>query len=332
MKELELPPRASALSQSMRDLGYSLETAIADIIDNSIAAGASAVDIWCDPSDNDPSLAIVDDGSGMDEETLIEAMRYGSRDPGQARKSTDLGRFGLGMKTASFSQCRELTVVSRRGNQQTAAQWDLDRLAQDAWKIGLLDDGEVKKLSWLDELPETGTMVLWKKLDRMSEQKTGAAGAALLTEKLALLENHLSLVFHRFLPASKSASGKLVIHINGHPVTGFDPFCRSNPATTALPPQHVRIRGHRIPIQAYVLPHHSMLSRSEYDFYRSRSDFISNQGAYIYRNDRLMAWGDWFRMIPKGEATKLARVEIDFPAELDEEWTIDIKKSRAHPP
>ena len=85
-------------------------------------------------------------------------------------------------------------------------------------------------------------------------------------------------------------------------------------------------------LQPYVLPHHSRLSASEYDYYQDRSDFISNQGGYVYRNGRLMAWGDWFRLVPKGEATKLARVQIDFPNSLDEAWTIDIKKSRARPP
>lgn len=332
MKEVDLPPRASALSQSMRDLGYSLETAIADIIDNSITAEASVVDVWCDASEEHPTLAIVDNGRGMDETTLVEAMRYGSRNPRDQRDASDLGRFGLGMKTASFSQCRKLTVVSRQARATAAAEWDLDRLAEDAWKIGLLDEREVRALPWLDTLGERGTMVLWRKLDRMSEQKSGSSGSALLNEKLARLDQHLSLVFHRFLPSRAGVSGRLSIRINGHPLQGFDPFCRGNKATQHLPQQHVTIKGHRVPIQAYVLPHHSMLSRTEYDFYRSRSDFISNQGAYVYRNDRLMAWGDWFRMMPKGETTKLARVEIDFPAELDEEWTIDIKKSRAHPP
>ena len=112
----------------------------------------------------------------------------------------------------------------------------------------------------------------------------------------------------------------------------LSPFCRKNPATQVLPEEIVRIGEAEVRLQPYVLPHHSRLSASEYDYYQDRSDFISNQGGYDYRNGRLMAWGDWFRLVPKGEATKLARVQIDFPNSLDEAWTIDIKKSRARPP
>ncbi len=269
MKEVDLPPRASALSQSMRDLGYSLETAIADIIDNSVTADASAIDIWCDPSEEVPSLAIVDNGRGMNEAALVEAMRYGSRNPRDSRDASDLGRFGLGMKTASFSQCRKLTVVSRQAGKTAAAEWDLDRLANDAWKIGLLEDSEIDEVPWLDTLGDKETLVLWRNLDRMSEQKDGPSGAVLLSEKLARLEQHLALVFHRFLPSSSGGSGKVSIRINGHPVFGFDPFCRGNKATQHLPAQHVTIRGHRIPIQAFILPHHSMLSRTPNSAHRN---------------------------------------------------------------
>jgi hypothetical protein len=124
---------------------------------------------------------------------------------------------------------------------------------------------------------------------------------------------------------------KIAIRINGHPVEPFDPFCRKS-GSEMLPEDIVRIGSDSVHMQPYILPHHSRLSAKDYDYYQSRSDFISNQGAYIYRNGRLMAWGDWFRLIPKGEATKLARVQIDFPSTLDEMWTIDIKKSRARPP
>ncbi|HEJ2037984.1 TPA: ATP-binding protein, partial [Pseudomonas aeruginosa] len=138
--------------------------------------------------------------------------------------------------------------------------------------------------------------------------------------------------FHRFLSGEIKGHARISLTVNGRPITAFDPFCRKNPATQVLPEEIVRIGEAEVRLQPYVLPHHSRLSASEYDYYQDRSDFISNQGGYVYRNGRLMAWGDWFRLVPKGEATKLARVQIDFPNSLDEAWTIDIKKSRARPP
>lgn len=332
MRELDLPPRAAALSESLRDLGYTIDTAVADIIDNSIAANATKVDIWCGPDDDEPTLAIVDNGDGMSRSTLVEAMRYGSKNPRASRKAGDLGRFGLGLKTASFSQCRRLTVVSAQDDKVAGATWDLDKLAEDAWTISVLDKRDCQKVEYTDHLGAHGTLVLWEGLDRLTEQQTEATQSAIVSEKLALLGHHLSLVFHRFLSGEVPKRKKLAIRINGHRILPFDPFCRGNKATSPQPPETVDIDGSLVQLQAYILPHHSKLSRNEFDFYRGRSDFLSNQGAYVYRSGRLMAWGDWFRLIPKGESTKLARVQIDFPAELDELWTIDIKKARAQPP
>ena len=317
----------------MRDLGYSLETAIADLIDNSISAAATRIDILCNLAATDPVLAIIDNGTGMDAPTMRAAMRHGSTSPKEKRSPDDLGRFGLGLKTASFSQCRHLTLVSAQNNNRTAAEWNLDLIDQkDDWLISILDPDEIANLPAIDHLTDTGTIVLWRNLDRLFEGKTGAKRDELVNEKLAILEKHLSLVFHRFLSGELRGRRKIAISINGHPLQPFDPFCLHNPATQTLPEETIRIATASVKIQPFILPHHSKLSTKEYDFYQDRSDFISNQGAYIYRSGRLMAWGDWFRLVAKGEATKLARVRIDFPNSLDENWTIDIRKSRAHPP
>lgn len=329
-----LPPSAACLSSSLRDLGYSLETAIADLIDNSISAAASEIQIFCDVSRGSSVLAIVDNGAGMTELEVIAAMRHGSTDPRKRRGPKDLGRFGLGLKTASFSQCRRLTVVSAADGKHAGAEWDLAQVEQeDDWLITILDPGEIEAQPLFDMLGGSGTLVIWRDLDRLFEDETGQKRDEIVNEKLAIVERHLSLVFHRFLSAEVPGyKKKLAISINGHPVAPFDPFCRKNDATQRLPEEIVWVDDVAVTMQPYVLPHYSRLSAPEYDDYQDRSDFISNQGAYVYRNGRLMAWGDWFRLVPKGEATKLARVQIDFPNSLDEAWTIDIKKSRARPP
>lgn len=332
-KPYHLPPSAASLTASLRDLGYSLETAIADLIDNSISADATDIQILCDLSRTNPVLVIADNGHGMSEGEAITAMRHGAIAPRQQRSPKDLGRFGLGLKTASFSQCRRLTVISAQNGVRSGVEWDLEKVVEsDAWMVSILEQHEIGVQPFIEFLETTGILIVWRELDRLFEDEVGLKRDEIVNEKLAVVERHLSLVFHRFLAGEVKGRKKLAIRINGHPIIPFDPFCRKNAATQMLPEETVWVDDIAVSMQPYILPHHSRLSASEYDYYQDRSDFISNQGAYIYRNSRLMAWGDWFRLIPKGEATKLARVQIDFPNSLDEAWTIDIKKSRARPP
>jgi len=332
VKEVQLPPRAAALSEAMRDLGYSLEAAVADIIDNSISAGASKIKIFSDIFDSETYLAIVDNGVGMDNAELADAMRHGSRNPREKRSADDLGRFGLGLKTASFSQCTKLTVVSCKGGERCAAVWDLQMVSdRDDWIICILDKDEIALLPYIDKLLGDGTLVLWENLDRLCEGNTNITNEKLLNENIRELEKHLSLVFHRYLNG-EIIGKKLSILLNYHELKAFDPFCTSNKATQLLHQEIILMGENKVVIQPYILPHHSKLSAKEKDFYNNRSDFLNNQGVYVYRNGRLMAWGDWFRLVPKGEATKLARVRIDFNNRMDNYWTIDIKKSRAYPP
>lgn len=332
-RERHLPPSASSLSESMRDLGYSLETAIADLIDNSISAQASSIEILCDLSQSDPALAIFDNGRGMTSDELFAAMRHGSTSPKHPRAPGDLGRFGLGLKTASFSQCRRLTVISAQKGALSGAEWNLDLIdRKDDWIVTILEDDDIADVPFLDRIGDSGTIVIWRVLDRLFEDESGRKRDEIVNDKLDMVDRHLSLVFHRFLAGQVGGRKKLSMSINGHELEPFDPFCLKNSATQILPKETVRISGTPVHMQPYILPHHNKLTAKEYDYYQDRSDFISNQGAYIYRNSRLMAWGDWFRLIPKGEATKLARVQIDFPTSLDESWTIDIRKSRAKPP
>ncbi len=317
----------------MRDLGYSLETAIADLIDNSISAEATTVEVFCEPLAEVPVLIILDNGNGMNHDELIAAMRHGATHPRDERSPKDLGRFGLGLKTASFSQCRSLTVASKKDNIYSAAEWDLTLIDKaDEWILKLLDSNEINDIPYVELLGNHGTAVIWRDLDRLLEGETGNRKAEIVNEKLDILERHLSLVFHKYLSGEVRGRDRLRISVNGHTVEPFDPFCRKNSYTRHLPEEVVHIGSSVVTLQPFILPHHSNLTAQEYDFYQSRGDFISNQGAYVYRNQRLMTWGDWFRLIPKGESTKLARVEINFPNTMDEAWTIDIKKSRSRPP
>ena len=332
-RQYPLPPSAASMTASLRDLGYSLETAIADIVDNSISAKATDIQIVCDIGSEVPAIVIADNGSGMTEEEVIAAMRPGSTSPKQERSESDLGRFGLGLKTASFSQCKRLTVVSRKEEVISSAEWNLNLIEEiNDWTLIVLDSEEIKSLPYCDLLKAKGTLIIWRDLDRLFQDEKGIKRDELVYDKLKNVDRHLSLVFHRFLSGEIKGRDKLTISINGKNVDAFDPFCRKNSATQILAKEKVWIGDSQIELQPYILPHYSRLGASEEKLYKDRSDFVSNQGAYVYRNGRLMAWGDWFRIATKGEATKLARVQIDFPNSLDEKWGIDIKKSKASAP
>jgi hypothetical protein len=277
----QLPPSAASLTASLRDLGYSLETAVADLIDNSISADATDIGVFCDMSRNTPVLVIVDNGRGMLEDEVIAALRHGAIDPSKKRGPKDLGRFGLGLKTASFSQCRRLTVVSTVNGKNAGAEWNLDEVEKnDDWLIAILDSDEITAQPYFETLGDTGTLVIWRDLDRLFEDETGRRRDEIVNEKLTVVERHLSLVFHRFLGGEVKGRRKLTIRVNGHPIAPFDPFCRKNEATQILPEETVWVNDEAISMQPYILPHHSRLSASEYDYYQDRSDFISNQGAY----------------------------------------------------
>jgi hypothetical protein len=317
--------------ESIRSIGYTLESAIADLIDNSITAGASIVNIRFSPY-GQPYLAILDNGSGMSPEELTRAMRHGSKNPWDPRTESDLGRFGLGLKTASLSQCRRLTVVSLKDGILSARCWDLDIIIdEEEWVLLDLEYEEIIDLPLVSELElqESGTLVLWQYLDRISNGETSIEKA--LGDKMEQASEHLALVFHRYLSGEQGLT-RLKLIINGHSLEAADPFLLSNRATEPLHEENVQIEGHSIKIKPFILPHISKLSPEELNSVGGEEGFRRNQGFYVYRNKRLIIWGTWFRLIKQEELTKLARVRVDIPNTLDHLWTIDVKKSTAHPP
>ncbi len=329
---IELMPRAAVMIEAMRDIGYSFDSAVADIIDNSIAAGAQNVDLRFGWEADIPWIAIMDDGCGMTREELLEAMRPGSRDPRLERSEQDLGRFGLGLKTASFSQCRELTVLTRKSDVLNGMRWDLDRVSKtNKWEITELSHNELSEIPC--ELPpnRNGTLVLWQKIDRLELAGMGEFGHEAFNELMSAVRQHLARIFHRFL-AGELGLKKIRIAINKTDIEPYDPFAELNIATQKFPLEVVRFRDSEVRIQAFVLPHHSKVSAKEYERLAGPEGYLRNQGFYIYRNRRLIIWGSWFRLAKQEELTKLARVRIDISNNTDHHWGIDVKKARAHPP
>ena len=312
-------------------MGYSLEAAVADVIDNSIAAGARNIAISFFPL-NGAYISILDDGCGMNAEKINLAMQYGSYNPLETREPSDLGRFGLGLKTASLSQCRILTVASKQNGIINVRRWDLDFVRSTGlWSlISLTEDEEIQKIPDIEDLMNinNGTLVVWQNLDRMK------AGTVDFTKAMGKgiddVRDHLALVYHRYLSGEPGLS-KIQITINGDPIQPLDPFMTKKSDQTMQEETFV-INGSRIKVQPFILPHISKMSAKEIKEAGGKDGLRKLQGFYVYRNKRLLVWGTWFRMMRKGELSKLARIRVDIPNTLDGLWTLDIKKSSAIPP
>lgn len=337
MEEKILRPSAAKLIESMRDIGYSFESALADIIDNSITALAKRISIANGLDSNDqPYIAISDDGFGMEPDELEDAMRHGSRSPVEHRGPGDLGRFGLGLKTASFAQCRCLTVLSRKSGEASACQWDLDRIRdKDEWVLRVLETAEIALLP--EELPPegSGTVVIWQKLDRLDARGTQPSDyQEALNDLFAKARSHLALTFHRFIsPEPDERFSPITILINDAEVAPADPFCQHMvPKADSHERQPIATTMGTVIAQAFTLPHHSRLSASQSERISLGTSLVETQGLYVYRARRLISSGSWLGLAPRAELSKLLRVRVDVPTSLDSEWHIDVRKSRIRPP
>ncbi len=321
-------PEAASMIETFRAIGYSIEAAVADIIDNSISADAKNVRVNFEWKGSETWLSIKDDGHGMNNGELIQAMRPGSRNPLDDRGAKDLGRFGLGLKTASFSQCRKLSVISRKKrNKSVFWTWDLDFVKHTgSWNlINYLPDGE-KFETEISEM-NSGTIVIWNDIDRMVKNFQPDDDKA-LDKFLRIMEQvkkHLAMVFHRFIE-----TGKIKIYFQDRPVEAWNPFLMAETATQGFPAEP--LQSGKVIVKGFVLPHKSKITEEVFKNAEGPKGWNEQQGFYIYRNERLLLAGDWLGMFRKEEHYKLARIQIDLPNSLDAEWQIDIKKSVARPP
>ena len=326
-------PDAASMFESLRAFGYELSTALADLIDNSVFADAKSVWIDFDWNGADSIVSITDDGRGMTEPELVNAMRPGSRNPRETRDPQDLGRFGLGLKTASLSQGRRLTVRTKQsGTKEYTRCWDLDYVATSGnWYLLLHGDKMVEKpMTRLAKLKQ-GTAVVWQKLDRLTggQMVDSDKDHQQFLANIDLARQHLGMVFHQLM----SGRGSVKIFINDRLIKAWDPFLESHPATHKLPGETLRLKGGKVRVQPYVLPHLSKLSKAQHDAASGPRTWNAHQGFYVYRNRRLLVAGDWLGFgWAKEEHHKLARIAVDLPNSLDHEWQIDVTKSRAAPP
>lgn len=337
-KNKQLLPKAATLMGSLRSMGYSFESAIADVIDNSISAHASKVQVLFPTSPlADLAVGIMDNGEGMSNEELLEAMRYGSMASEEQRADDDLGRFGMGLKSASLSQCRRLTVISFDGIEYHGYRWDYSYIIEKQdWIIQELSKEEIELVPFADAfiLQKAGTLVVWDDFDVLSKSSGGQIYETLI-ELRNTVEQSLALIFHRYLSATDDT--KLEIQINNLSVSPLDPFLERHPKTTSKKERTIAIPDSEgverlIHIKPYVLPFATDLKEKDKKLIGGIENLRAKQGFYIYRNKRLIIWGTWFGMNKRAELTKNARIRVDIPNSLDDIWAIDIKKQNASIP
>jgi hypothetical protein len=354
MKHVKAPPGARRLIESLRSLGYSHATAIADLVDNSISARASEVHIQIAARDasRPPFILIADNGDGMDREDLPEAMRFGTQHEYTAE---DLGKYGLGLKTASLSQCRRLTVASKphaaRGTRPRRhfARWDLDHVNQtDDWDLLLpesweLEDWELRLLG-AEVSQAGGTAVLWTGLEEalpLLDDHDVRHRERFLAQLIDTVGKHLRMVFHRFMDGSLTDRRRLHIHLAGTELEPWDPFCRRETTReldvcklpVGVPGAPGEETTDTIILRAFVLPREDEFSSlAAWRDAAGTGPWNQQQGFYFYRNDRLLQAGGWSRLHAPDEHVKLLRVAVHFSKALDRAFEINVTKMRARFP
>ncbi|MDQ7903514.1 ATP-binding protein [Phytohabitans sp. ZYX-F-186] len=329
-------PDPAGTIMSLRSFGYSVEAAIADLVDNSISAGARHIDVFFTWDGPGSWVAVTDDGRGMTAEELLTAMTVAARGSFEVRRREDLGRFGMGLKSASFSQAGRLTVASLSGSDPEAVRtWDLSVVANTGeWRLlHGSDEATAALLRRLRPTGAAGTAVVWRNLHRFA--LTGLTANDTRTQKqfyaeAARVEDHLGMVFARFL----TGRNRLSIAVNGNAVRPWDPFLAAHPSVQRLPVEEVPVGAHTVRIEAFVLPHPRRLSDEDLGRAAGPAGWLDQQGFYVYRRDRLILAGDWLgiRGLRRDERYNLARVAVDVPAEADADWAVDVRKSTAVPP
>lgn len=341
MKIHELPPSAGRVISSLRDAGYDFNTAVADIVDNSISANATTILVAAEMNNRTGQIdvTIADNGCGMTPDEVLNAMKYGSD---EREDSHSLGKFGLGLKTASTSQCKRVSLLSRKSGGEDPFKLVLDidhALNTNRWEY-LEEPATAVEMQFLKRVADghAGTAVRWEKCDRILSRKYSKPGGqthqAAFDRKVNELRFHLSVVFQRFLDFEDRRAPNVRIALNGEQIHPWDPFCRTLSGTEITYSSNILVETNSeeeapFNIAAYVVPSRDELSLSELESVFPQGISPDKlQGIYVYRENRLIHWGDWCKLRKPDFHYRLCRIELSFDSDLDEIFNVDFKKSR----
>ena len=321
MISMDASPRASSHLKTLQRVGHTLNTAISDIIDNSITAKATLIKIHFDFSNT--AIRVEDNGIGMKKYELNENMIIGCKDPLEKRDKNDLGRFGSGMKMASFSQAHKLIVLSKEKNEDlNGILYDVDEIYKtDKWQMHQLENKEINDY-YFDQDTESGTLVIWENLIKYKNLSKSEIENDFGADANSLIK-HLALHFHKFISGPKS----IKILVNNIAVDPIDPFFKNNKGYQEGPIEQHYTLGGKIIIKTHIIPHHDYMTKSEIENHGGLEKIEEGQGIYVYREKRLILYGGWMGLKPRFSIAKLARVEVEVQSSLDHEWSTDVKKS-----
>jgi len=327
-KFIDRAPDPSNEIQMLSRIGYTLESALSDIIDNSISADPKSIKIDCLPTnDRNISWSVTDDGDGMNPEELQDNMRIGCKDPSKERERMDLGRFGSGLKTASISQAKKITVFSKRVNSKlSAARWDVNHVCdKKKWLLEVFSEEELDPIlpKNLDINFQSGTCVLWEEIPRYDEKDHSDINK-MQSEDVVRVKRHISKHFHKFM----GGNYKIKFYVNGEKLEPIDPFMTIFKGYIEGPKtEPFRVKGGTVSIKVHNIPHWDKLTVDQLDQYGGQSEISKKQGLYIYRADRLIIEGGWQGLTNNTQLGNLSRIEINIPVSMDDEWQTDVKKS-----
>ena len=332
-KFVNAAPKASSEIEMLSSIGYDLNSAISDIVDNSINAIRTKrpkkpfIRINLLPNTDNPSVSILDNGIGMEKLELQDSMRIGCKNPNDERDFGDLGRFGSGLKTASFSQARILSVLSKRSDGISGAKFDKKRITEkDSWDLEVLDQNDIRTYGELGKLEklESGTLVIWQNLSRYNpEDSSHQDNEKKLNSDIVDLKKHLSHFFHRFM----SGKNKISFYVNGDLLKPYNPFLEGEDGYQEGDEEKHRVSGGQLHFKYHIIPHVSKMTQTQLDNLGGQQEVMSKQGLYVYRSDRLIIEGKWMGINPKTVSHGLVRIEVNIPTSLDKAWSIDVKKS-----
>lgn len=337
----DVTPNPEFLIKSIAEQGYSLESALADLMDNSISANANEIEIVIDTEKEPFTLFLSDNGDGMDELTLKKSMQFPSQSSEEYRLAEDLGRFGLGMKTASFSQTRRFSVLSRKKGLKTyqARTWDVELLKNNEWRLLVNSKSEVDKLlqryrhisrSKLNPFHnfEANTIIVWEglyKFEEYLEEKNRYK--ALKREINEVTCDHLALVFHRFMEAKNNP---LKIRVNNQRLDPINPFPLSEKDFRSIEYKTRKFGTDAIKVEGYVLPSRAIseVKQGNCIWTTKNKGLMDMEGLYIYRANRIILFGGWNGLIKKAPRLQLARLRVEIGNRADHLLHLNVAKSQ----
>lgn len=328
IRKIPNPPESTNLFRAAQSQGaYTLASSLADLIDNSISAGATEIliDIPVNEKAECLAVAILDNGTAMNCKELFDAMRPASKNPNETRDGNDLGRFGWGLKSASLAQAERLEVLTKQNGARTYAAWDLSSC--DKFEMELEEETNIARL--IDcSMPSSWTEVRWRSCARLTENYVLSARE--LSDKVASAVEDLELIFHRYLEGEDGLK-KISIILNGRNLKPIDPFLRAK-STAITDRTFIPFRDGGFHYEAFALPRLNSMSEEEFARLSGQEGLVKRQGFYVYRNKRLIISGTWFNVEPYRPLNQLIRIKLDIPNSMDDVWRITVDKADAQLP